>query len=102
MEFSSQEYWSRLPFPPSGDLLDPGTEPASLMPPALTGRFFTTEPPGKPKYHDRCPYKKKLQHDLPRRRSYEDGGRDWGDAAVSQGIVRITSDAETSASMHQG
>ena len=29
----------------SGDLPNPGTEPAS---PALTGGFFTTEPPGKP------------------------------------------------------
>ena len=24
MEFSRQEYWSRLPFPTLGDLLDPG------------------------------------------------------------------------------
>ena len=29
----------------SGDLPDPGIESAS---PALAGRFFTTEPPGKP------------------------------------------------------
>ena len=29
----------------SRDLPDPGIEPAS---PALAGRFFTTEPPGKP------------------------------------------------------
>ena len=29
MEFSSQEYWSGLPFP-SPDLLDPGIEPMSL------------------------------------------------------------------------
>ena len=28
--------------PPSGHLPDPGTEPASLMSPALAGRFFTT------------------------------------------------------------
>ena len=26
MEFSSQEYWSRLPFPSPGDLPDPGIE----------------------------------------------------------------------------
>ena len=45
MEFSRQEYWSRLPFPPQEDLPNSGTEPASL---ALPGRFFTTEPPGKP------------------------------------------------------
>ena len=30
MGFSRQEYWSKLPCPPPGDLLDPGTEPASL------------------------------------------------------------------------
>ena len=47
MEFSRQEYWNGLPVPPSGDLPDPGTEPASLVSPALAGRFFTTAPPGK-------------------------------------------------------
>ena len=46
--FSSQEYWSGLLFPPPGDLPDPGIEPVSLVSPALAGRFFTTEPPGKP------------------------------------------------------
>ena len=30
MEFSRQEYWSRLPFPPSGDLPDSGIESPSL------------------------------------------------------------------------
>ena len=39
MEFSSQEYWSGLPFPPLGDFPNPGIEPASL---ALAGRFFTS------------------------------------------------------------
>ena len=46
--FSRQKYWSRLPFPPPGDLPDPGIKPASLVSPALAGRFFTTEPPGNP------------------------------------------------------
>ena len=46
MEFFRQEYWSGLPFPSPGDLPDSGTESAS---PALSGRFFTTEPPGKPR-----------------------------------------------------
>ena len=32
--FSMQEYWSGSPFPPSGDLPDPGIEPKSLMSPA--------------------------------------------------------------------
>ena len=31
MDFSRQEYWSGLPFPPPGDLPDPGIEPASLI-----------------------------------------------------------------------
>ena len=35
-------YWSGLPFPPSEDLPDPGTEPSSLLSPALAGGFFTT------------------------------------------------------------
>ena len=48
MGFSSKESWSRLPFPPPGDLPKPGTDLLSLVSPALTGRFFTTEPPGKP------------------------------------------------------
>ena len=42
MGFSRQEYWSGLPCPPSGALPDPGIKPASLMSPALAGRFFTT------------------------------------------------------------
>ena len=46
--FSGEEYWRRLPFPPPGDLSDPGLEPMS---PALAGRFFTTEPSGKPSWN---------------------------------------------------
>ena len=42
MGFSRQEYWSGLPCPPLGDLLDPGIEPTSVTTPALAGRFFTT------------------------------------------------------------
>ena len=47
MGFSRQEYWSGLPCPPPGDLPDPGIEPASLMSPALAGRFFTTSVTGE-------------------------------------------------------
>jgi len=43
MEFFRQKYWSKLPFPT-------GIEPVYLVLLALTGRFFTTEPPGKPSY----------------------------------------------------
>ena len=42
MEFFRQEYWSGLPFPPPGDLLDPGTEPTSRKSPTLAGGFFTS------------------------------------------------------------
>ena len=37
MAFSRQEYWRELPFPTPGD----GTEPASLVFPALAAGFFT-------------------------------------------------------------
>ena len=36
--FSRQEYWSGLPCPPPGDLLDPGITPVPLMSPALAVR----------------------------------------------------------------
>ena len=44
VEFSRQEYWSRLPCPSPGDLPDPGIKPES---PALAGGFLNSEPPGK-------------------------------------------------------
>ena len=46
MGFSRQEYWSGLPCPFPRDLPDPGTEPESLMSPALAGEFFTTSTTG--------------------------------------------------------
>ena len=45
MEFSRQEYWGGLPFPPPGDLTNPGIKPVS---PALASGFFTIVPTGKP------------------------------------------------------
>jgi len=45
LEFPRQEYWSGLLLPSPGLLHNPGIEPTS---PAFAGRFFTTEPPGKP------------------------------------------------------
>ena len=42
MGFPRQQQWSGLPFPPPGDLPDPGIEPTSLTSPALAGRIFTT------------------------------------------------------------
>ena len=45
MKFSRQEYWSGLPFPPPGDLLNSGTEARSL---ALQADSLPSEPSGKP------------------------------------------------------
>ena len=35
VEFSREEYWSKLPFPSAGDLPDPGIEPTSLESPVF-------------------------------------------------------------------
>ena len=40
MLLSRQEYWGGLPFPPSGDLPNPGIEPTSPASPALAGRLL--------------------------------------------------------------
>ena len=40
--FSRQEYWNGLLASSPGDLPNQGTEPSSLMSPALAGEFFTT------------------------------------------------------------
>ena len=40
--FSRQQYWSELPCPPPGTLMDPGIEPVTPPFPALAGGFFTT------------------------------------------------------------
>ena len=44
MEFSSQEYWSGLPYPSPGDLPVSGVEPGS---PALHADSLSSELPGK-------------------------------------------------------
>ena len=44
--FPRQEYWNGLPFHSPGYLPNPGINPVT---PALAGRFFTAEPPGKSK-----------------------------------------------------
>ena len=46
MESSRPEYWSGQPFPPPGDLPNPGIEPRS---PALQADSLPAEPQGKPK-----------------------------------------------------
>ena len=45
MEFSRQEYWSGLPFPPPENLPDAGIEPGSR---ALQADFLLSEQPEKP------------------------------------------------------
>ena len=45
MGFSRHEYWSGVPFPPPGDLPNPGMEPRSA---ALQADSLRSEPPGKP------------------------------------------------------
>ena len=50
MGFSRQEYWSGLPFPSPGDLLDPGIEPGS---PSFQADALTAEPPWKPTHKNR-------------------------------------------------
>ena len=44
LEISQQEYWSGLPFPSPGNLLDPGIEPRSS---ALQADFLPSESPRK-------------------------------------------------------
>ena len=48
---SRQGYWNGLLFPSPGDLPNPGIEPTS---PAPAGKFFTSEPPGKPRWWNAC------------------------------------------------
>ena len=51
MDFSRQEYWSRLPFPPSETLPEPRLKLMSIASPALAGGLFTTVPPGNTLTH---------------------------------------------------
>ena len=43
IDLSKQEYWSGLPFPPTGDLPDPGIKLGS---PSLQVDSLPSEPPG--------------------------------------------------------
>jgi len=45
MEFSRHEYWGGLPYPPPGDLPNPGIK---LRSPALQADSLPAEPRGKP------------------------------------------------------
>ena len=46
--FSRQEYWSGLPYPPPGDLPNPGIESASPMSPVSQADSLSAEPLRKP------------------------------------------------------
>ena len=50
MGFSRQEYWSGVPCPPPEDFPDPEIK-LTLLGLCIAGRFFTTEPKGKPFRH---------------------------------------------------
>ena len=42
VEFSTQEYWKKLPFPSPGVLPNPEIKPTTFVSLALAGGFFTT------------------------------------------------------------
>ena len=62
MGFPRQKYYSGVPFPPPGDLSNPGIKAVSLASPVLAGRFVTAEPQGK--WAGECKYGKpeKMKH----------------------------------------
>ena len=62
MGFSRQEYLHSLLFPSPRDLPDPEIELVTL---ALSGSFFTIEPPGKPFHFLAIVYKAVLNIDVP-------------------------------------
>ena len=47
--FFRQEYWSRLPFSPPGDIPDPGVKPVSLASPTFQAASLPANPSGKPR-----------------------------------------------------
>ena len=61
MGFSQQEYWSGFPFPPPGDLPDPGIEPTSPMSPALQADSLPLIHWGNPNIIYACVHAKSLQ-----------------------------------------
>ena len=49
MEFSRPEYWSGLPFPPPGDLPNPGIEPRFYVNPHCRGILYQLSHKGSPR-----------------------------------------------------
>lgn len=62
MKFPKQDYCCGLPFPPLGNILNPGIEPTS---PVLVDEFFTIGPPWKVKESTGLPKSSSAQLDLP-------------------------------------
>ena len=55
MDFSRQEYWSKLPFPSPGDLPNSGAESGSpTLQEVFTFLYFKSEPSRKPKFCKIC------------------------------------------------
>ena len=48
MGFFRRQYWSGLPFPPPGDLPNPGTEPVPPVSLAMQADSLPAKPSGKP------------------------------------------------------
>ena len=59
--FSRQEYWSGMPFPPPGDIPDPGIEPEYPAFPSLEGMFFTSWATREALIHNAAAAAKSLQ-----------------------------------------
>ena len=63
MGFSRQEYWKGLPFPPPGDLPDPGMKPLSPVSSALQADSLPFSHWGSPKTEILCEkYKHRITH----------------------------------------
>ena len=54
MGLSRQEYWSGLPYPPPGDLPDPGIQHAAPAPPAVQADSLPLSHQGRPIYTRIC------------------------------------------------
>ena len=89
MGFSRQEYWSKLPCPPPGDLPNLGIELESLLPPALAGRFFTTSITWKaPASSSGTHLLRCVIRGLPRCLSSKESTCNAGDSGLNPGSVR--------------
>ncbi|XP_070330539.1 protein enabled homolog isoform X3 [Odocoileus virginianus] len=86
MGFSRQEYWSGLPFPPPGDLPDPGVE---VRVPPLQADALTSEPPGKPSHHSSPVSEQSICQARAAVMVYDDANKKWVPAGGSTGFSRV-------------